>query len=189
MADIPADTLTHAIAATVRAARADLGLSVSALAAQSSVSRAMIAKIERGEVQPTAVLLGRLSGALGLSLSQLLTRAEGSPPRLARAAEQTRWTDPASGYVRRAVSPTPGGPLELVEVELPAGAEVAFPAESFSMSHHQLWVLSGRLRFVEGETVHELRTGDCLQLGPPQPCRYVNPTDRSCRYLVVLARR
>ena len=183
------DTLTKAIARTVRDARLDQALTVSDLARRSGVSRAMIAKIEGGEAQPTAVLLGRLSGALGLSLSQLLTRAEGEPLRLVRAADQARWTDPASGYFRRAVSPTPGGPLELVEVELPGGAEVAYPAESYAFNHHQLWVLAGRLRFVEGETVHELATGDCLQLGAPQPCRYVNPSEQACRYLVALARR
>lgn len=183
------DDLTAAIAATLHSARGQLGLSVSALADRSGVSRAMISRIERGGAQPTAVLLGRLSGALGMSLSELLARAEGEPRRLVRAADQTRWTDPDTGYLRRAVSPAPGGPLELVEVELPAGAVVAYPAESYAFSHHQLWVLAGRLHFREGDVVHELGPGDCLQLGPPQDCAYENRTRRPCRYLVALARR
>lgn len=37
--------------------------------------------------------------------------------------------------------------------------------------------------------MHELAAGDCLQLGQPAPCRYVNPTDAPCQYLVVLTRR
>ena len=45
------------------------------LAETSGVSRAMISKIERGESSPTAVLLGRLSAALELSVSELLTGA------------------------------------------------------------------------------------------------------------------
>ena len=65
-----------ALAAAVAAARAAQGLSASALAERSGVSRAMIAKIERAEAQPTAALLGRLSGALGLTLSELIARAE-----------------------------------------------------------------------------------------------------------------
>ena len=48
---------------------------------------------------------------------------------------------------------------------------------------------SGTLRFVEGATVHELATGDCLQLGPPADCVFVNPGRRPCRYLVALTRR
>jgi quercetin dioxygenase-like cupin family protein len=50
-------------------------------------------------------------------------------------------------------------------------------------------VLAGRLRFHEGDMVHDLATGDCLQLGPPAPCTYHNPGNRSCRYLVALTRR
>ena len=179
----------EALAAAVLGAREAQGLSTSALAERSGVSRAMIAKIERAEAQPTAALLGRLSGALGLTLSELIARAEHAESRLARAAEQPVWTDPDSGYTRRAISPAAGGPLELVEVTLPAGAEVAYPADTYAFIHQQLWVLSGTLRFVEGATVHELAEGDCLQLGPPVDCVFINPARRACRYLVALTRR
>lgn len=183
------DTLTTALAASLQAARLDRGLSVNALAELSGVSRAMIGKVERGQAQPTAALLGRLSGALGMTLSELVARAEEDDRRLVRAAEQPTWTDPDSGYRRRALSPRPGGPLELVEVELPAGAEVAFPAKTYSFVHQQIWVLAGRLNFHEGQTLHELRTGDCLQLGSPAPGTFHNPGGEPCRYLIALARR
>ncbi|MDI6103502.1 helix-turn-helix domain-containing protein [Actinoplanes sp. NEAU-A12] len=181
------DRLTADLAATVRAARTDLNLSVNALAESSGVSRAMIAKIERAEVQPTAALLGRLSAALGLTLSELFARTEGATPRLARHADQILWTDPRTGYRRRSVSPA-GSPVQLVEVELPAGAEVSYPAESYALADHQIWVLAGRLRFREGAVDHELEAGDCLTLGTPAPGTYQNVTDQPCRYLVVLNR-
>ena len=151
----------------------------------------MVGKIERGQAQPTAVLLGRLSAALGMTLSELVARAEGDvgDRRLARAVDQPRWTDPATGYVRRAVSPDAGGPLELVEVTLPAGESVTYPAEAYAFLHQQIWVLEGRLLFHEGDTEHDLAAGDCLQLGAPAPCTFVNATDEACRYLVALARR
>jgi transcriptional regulator with XRE-family HTH domain len=179
----------EALAEALRAAREAQGLSSSALAERSGVSRAMIAKIERAEAQPTAALLGRLSGALGLTLSELIARAERTGSRLARAGEQPVWTDPETGYTRRAVSPAAGGPLELVEVTLPAGVEVAYPADAYAFIHEQLWVLDGPLRFVEGTLTHALETGDCLQLGPPADCVFANPGRRPCRYLVALTRR
>ena len=182
------DPLTARLAVTVRDTRAAQGMSVAALAEASGVSRAMIGKIERGEVQPTAALLGRLSAALGSTLSELIARAEGDDRRLVRAGEQVVWTDPDTGYRRRALSPPHGGPLELVEVELPAGAHVAMPAGAYTFNHHQIWVLRGHLRFHEGEAVHELDAGDCLQLGSPAPCAYVNPTRRPCRYLVAVVK-
>jgi len=182
------DPLTANIAATLRTARTDRDLSVNALAERSGVSRAMITKIERGDVQPTAVLLGRLTAALGLTLSELFARTESESPRLARIADQTVWVDPTTGYRRRSVSPA-SSPVQLVEVELPPGAEVAYPAESFALAHHQIWVLKGRLQFREGEVDHDLDSGDCLELGTPSPGTYRNSTDRPCRYLVVLNRR
>ena len=181
--------LGSAIATTLLAARQARGLSGGALSDRSGVSRAMISKIERGETQPTAVLLSRLAAALGMTLSELVARAEQDQKRLARREEQPVWTDPETGYVRRAVSPVAGGPLELVEVELPAGAEVVQPAESYVLAHHQIWVLAGRLTFREGDVLHELGAGDCLQLGAPAPCAYINRSGASCRYLVVLGRR
>jgi transcriptional regulator with XRE-family HTH domain len=181
--------LSTAIATTLQTARQTRGLSGGALADRSGVSRAMISKIERGETQPTAVLLSRLAAALGMTLSELVARAEQDQKRLARRAEQPVWTDPETGYVRRAVSPVAGGPLELVEVSLPPGAVVAQPASAYALAHHQIWVLDGRLTFREGDVSHDLRPGDCLQLGAPQPCAYVNAGEVACRYLVVLGRR
>jgi transcriptional regulator with XRE-family HTH domain len=183
------DPLSASLATTLHAARLTCELSASALAERSGVSRAMIGKIERGEAQPTAALLGRLSAALGMTLSELVARAEGDDQRLVRAADQPTWIDPDSGYCRRAVSPAAGGPLELVEVDLPAGAEVSYPADAYTFIHQQIWILHGRLRFREGDAEHELEVGDCLQLGPPAPCAFINPTRETCRYLVALTKR
>jgi len=180
--------LSNSLAETVVAVRTARGMSVAALADASGVSRAMIAKVERGAAQPTAVLLGRLAGALGLTLSQLVARAEGEERPVARRDEQPVWTDPATGYVRRAVTPGTGGPLELIEIELPAGARIGFPASTYAGTHHQVWVLEGALRFVEGSVVHDLVAGDCLRLGGPQDCEYVNASAEPTRYLVCLVR-
>lgn len=186
---VVSDPLSASLAATLSAARRSRALSASALAERSGVSRAMIGKIERGEAQPTAVLLGRLSAALGMTLSELVARAEGGDRRVARAADQPTWTDPETGYRRRAVSPISGGPLELVEVELPAGAEISYAADTYAFRHQQIWILEGRLLFREGDTGHELDAGDCLQLGPPAPCTYANTTQEPVRYLVALTKR
>ncbi|GIE83758.1 XRE family transcriptional regulator [Actinoplanes regularis] len=185
---VMSDDLTSELAATLRDVRGEQGLTVNALAERSGVSRAMITKIERGEAQPTAALLGRLAAVLGLTLSELFARTEKETPRLARRADQAVWVDPETGYRRRSVSPA-DGPAQLVEVELPPGASVAYPADSFALARHQIYVLGGRLRFREGEVVHDLATGDCLELGAPTPCEYHNPGTETCRYLVVLSAR
>lgn len=181
--------MTEAIAATVRERRSAQGLSASELAAASDVSRAMIGKIERGEAQPTAALLARLAPALGMTLSDLIAAAEGDAGRLTRHGDQHVWTDPQTGYERRALSPAGRRPLQLVEVRLPAGAEVTMERESYLLVHQQIWILDGTLDFQEGEEHHVLEAGDCLALGDPARCTFANRSRLDCRYLVALARR
>lgn len=183
--------LEQSLAARLRMEREARAWSLSDLAGRSGVSRAMISKAERAEASPTAALLGRLSGAFGLTLSTLLARAEEDASgvgRLARAGQQPLWRDPATGYVRRAVSPPDTEP-ELVHVELPPGARVPYPASAYAHLRGQcVWVLSGTLLFREGSAEHRLVAGDCLALGPPAACEFVNEAAEPCAYLVALAR-
>jgi transcriptional regulator with XRE-family HTH domain len=183
------------LAETVRAERERRGWSIAALAERSGVSKAMISKVERAEASPTASLLGRLSGALGMTLSELLAEAEAGSvdgadahARLSPRAAQTPWRDPETGYRRRTVSP-PASPVELIEVELPRGRRVAYPADAYTFIQQQVWVLDGTLHFTEGTAEHELHAGDCLLLGPPAPCAFANRSRTTVRYAVVIARR
>lgn len=163
--------------------------SVAELASRSGVSRAMISKIERGEAHPTSTVLGKLSGAFGLPLSTLLARAEAQSSRLARTAIQPVWRDPATGYIRRALSPSAEDSLQLTEIELPAGARVSYPAAAYTFIRQQIWALAGTLTFYEGDVVHRLQPGDCLALGTPADCTFENETRRVCRYLVAVVRQ
>jgi len=183
------DDPTPRIAARLREEREGRGWSLGDLADRSGVSRAMISKIERGESSPTATLLGRLSGAFGLTLSSLLARAELQAGRLLRAADQPQWKDPETGYLRRHVSPVTDLPVELVQVELPAGAEVSFPASAYVFVRQLIWVLKGHLTFIEGEIVHEMGAGDCIALGPAAKCTYQCRGSKPCSYVVVLMRQ
>ncbi|TCH99128.1 helix-turn-helix domain-containing protein [Roseococcus sp. SYP-B2431] len=187
------DPLQSLLAGRIRREREARGWAMAELAAASGVSRAMISKVERGEASPTAALLGRLSGAFGLTVSTLLARAEsdGGAGRLSRAAGQEVWTDPETGYVRRQLSPAGADP-ELIHVEMPPSGRVAYPASSYAfMRGHCVWLISGGLTIREGGTENVLRPGDCLafDLTVPQDREYENQTSAPCRYVVTLARR
>ena len=186
------DDIDTRLGSRLRLEREARGWSLSDLAARSGVSRAMINKVERGESSPTAALLGRLSGAFGLTLSALLARTEGpAAGRLMRAAEQPRWQDPATGYIRTQIAPAPGSdlPAELTRVVLPAGASVTFPASSCGFTRHVLWLIEGRLTFIEGDVAHEMVAGDSLEFGPPAECTYRNESAGPCTYAVLVLKR
>jgi transcriptional regulator with XRE-family HTH domain len=187
-------SLDALLAQRIRRERDARGWSIADLAAASGVSRAMISKVERAEASPTAALLGRLSGALHLTVSALLARAEADagPARIARLEAQPLWTDPATGYRRRALSP-PGAEPELVEVTLPPGARVPYTAASFAFLRGQVvWVLDGRLVVEEGTEEARLTEGDCLSfdLETPKGHAFRNPSrSKPCRYVIALSRR
>ena len=179
------DSINQRISARIRVERESRGWSLTELAERAGVSRAMIHKIEHGESSPTATLLGRLSGAFGISMSTLIARAEMQEGKLLRFADQPVWHDPQSHYLRRHVSPRSDLPIELVQIELPAGSDIPMPASSYVQARQLIWLQQGELVFVEGDTRHEMKTGDCLELGPPNDCRFINETSQSCVYLVV----
>ena len=167
------DDLTASLAETVRAARVAQGLSASALAERSGVSRAMIAKVERAEAQPTAALLGRLSAALGLTLSELSrgpsrTIAGSCGRPISRPGPTPR---PATGGGRFAA--VSGGPLELVEVELPAGAEIAYPADGYAFIHQQIWMLDGSCASARATASTTWRPATASSSAPPSPRTFI----------------
>jgi transcriptional regulator with XRE-family HTH domain len=192
MGETPSE-LNQRIADRVRDLRAAQGLSLDALAAKSGVSRSMISLIERGESSPTAVVLEKLAAGLGVMLAALFDApavpAQTPTGPVARRDEQPEWQDPASGYLRRNVSP-PGvpQPMQIVEVRFPAGARVAFETGARDTRvHQQVWVLDGVIDVTLGAERHRLRQGDCLAMQLDRPTMFHNPTRKPTRYAVVIA--
>jgi transcriptional regulator with XRE-family HTH domain len=179
---------TARIARCIRAERERRAWSLAELAARAQLAKATISKIERAEMSPTAVTLLRLAGAFGLTLAGLLLRAEGGGGRLSRAAAQPIWRDPETGYVRRQIFASAGHPVELVQLDMPAGARITLPAASYAHIRQLLWVQSGALVVTEHQERHALAAGDCLAFGPPADVTIANETAAPCHYLVALAR-
>ena len=71
----------------IKVERTARGWSLEALARHSSVSKAMLSKIERGEASPTAELLVRIAAAFEMTLSTLIARAENVGGTLLRLAD------------------------------------------------------------------------------------------------------
>ena len=183
------DATSTGIAERIRVERNARAWSLAELAQHSGVSKAMLSAIERGETSPTAALLVRIAAAFDLTLSALIARAEMRQGRLVRAEAQPEWRDPETGYVRRHVSPASDSPLELIRVEMPAGQSVRFPAASYTFIRQMVWLIDGRLDFSEGPVVHDMRPGDCLELGPPSDCTFHAPGPGPAVYLVAVMRR
>jgi transcriptional regulator with XRE-family HTH domain len=182
--------INQRIASRIAALRAERGMSLDTLATQSGVSRSMISLIERGESSPTAVVLDKLSTALGVTLASLFEDPQPQASPLARRGEQLLWQDPQSGYIRRNVSPPHfRSPIQIVEVEFPAGAKVAYEAAGRDyVLQQQIWLLEGKLELILESGHYKLEAGDCLAMHESQAIIYPNTSKKPARYIVVLSR-
>lgn len=180
------------LAARVRDLRRDRDLTLEQLAALSGVSRSMISLIERQETSPTAAVLNKLADALGISLPALFAgdARAADPDPVSRRADQPVWTDPASGYVRRQLSPAGvDSPLELVEVTFPAGETVVFdnPVRRVGVEQ-QAWVVKGAMDITHNGRTWTLHAGDCMAMTLGDRITFHNPGSQAARYVLALVR-
>jgi transcriptional regulator with XRE-family HTH domain len=177
------------IAGRVRTLRAELGMTLAALAAKCDVSRSMISLVERGESSPTAVVLEKIAWGLGVSLAALFDDSSAPPDPVSRRDQRTSWRDPQSGYVRRNISPPNfPSPIQVVEVVLPAGARVAYETGARDVSiHQQIWVQDGSIEVTLGSVTYRLAKDDCLAMHLNEPSAFRNRTRKRARYIVIIA--
>jgi transcriptional regulator with XRE-family HTH domain len=170
----------------LRRLRHQHGLTLDALARRAGVSRAMISKIERGAAVPTATVLGKLSAAFEVGLSQLVGDARPRHPVLLPQTEQAIYRDPESGLERRSLSPLfPDRSVDFVLNTLPAGSRVVFPG------HHQgveeyLFVSRGQLIVVADGQCHSVGQGSTLFYPGHTVHEFRNDTDQAVEFFIVI---
>jgi transcriptional regulator with XRE-family HTH domain len=180
--------IDNRIGARIRDLRAEKNLTLDSLAHRADVSRAMLSRIERGESSPTAQLLNKVCGGLGVTLSALFAEPAPSGNPLARRADQPTWRDPATNYLRRNISPGgTGSPVDITEIEFPPGASVTFDSPRNTGMDQHVWVLDGTLHLRLGNDRHHLTRGDCLMMRFDRPITFHNPTRQPTRYAIIIS--
>lgn len=177
------------IAAKLKARRESQGLTLDQLSDRTGVSRAMISRIERQESSPTAGLLSRLCDGLDITISSLVADLETRHAALVKAETQPRWSDPATGFERRALTSFAGGAkVEIIHGMLPVGARIDYSAITRLFIDQHIVGLSGHLTFIEAERRYEVGPGDCLHCLLDRPHSFINEGAGPCCYLVILTK-
>ncbi|GGB37671.1 DNA-binding protein [Roseibium aquae] len=165
--------------------RQSRSLTLEDLAERSGVSRATLSRIERGQTSPTAAVLGQLAAVYRLPVAALFADQDLPGPALVRCQDQSVWTDPDTGFVRRGVSPSVSGFRgTVIEGEVPGGKTVAYRTSPLPDLEHHLVVLSGRLTVTLAEGCFEMEPGDCLRFRLNAANSYHAPGPESARYLL-----
>ncbi|GAA2047761.1 helix-turn-helix domain-containing protein [Catenulispora yoronensis] len=189
----PPDDLAGAFGSNVRRRREEAGLTLEQLSTQSSVSRAMLSKVERGEKSPTIGIASRIAHALDASLSDLIGAPTADTTGVAvvmRKKERPIFRDPETGFERHMVSAAPGaGGAELIVHYLPAHISMGLLPAYPPGTEKQVVVLKGTLTVATGGITETLDTGDSLFFQADVEHGFANRTDTPCEYIMVITRR
>jgi transcriptional regulator with XRE-family HTH domain len=174
----------------VRELRRGRGLTLEELAELSGVSRAMISKLERGEKNPTLVVVAKLAGGLGVTLSRLAGTEERREVSVVPRERRMVMRDPETGFERQLLSPNfVGRGVEFIRNEIPEGSTSGeFPPHRRGVEEH-IVVERGSLRAILGGEEYLLREGDALYFEADVRHRFDNAGEGECSYYLVISSR
>ena len=180
--DNDAGALGLRVGRLVHAHRTTQGLSATELAERSGLSRTILARIERGEGNPSIGTMWRIARALRVPLGDLLVEAPAARTRLIRAGEGETMSDP-SGMVGRLVH-TDGRErrTELFALELPPGARRESPPHQPGVEE-LLMVTRGAARVGPEMAPEALGPGDALWFAADVPHAYAVTGHAACHLL------
>lgn len=178
--------LTPVVGANLRRLRVKRGLSLERLARASGVSRAMLGQIELGQSTPTINLLWKISRALEVPFSTLVTDASAREATILRSASAKLLTSADGSFTSRALAPF-NGPrgTEFYELRLaPQGVE---QAEAHAPGTTENLVVSqGDVTIHIGKSRHELSAGDSILFDADVSHAYENHGSREALMYLVM---
>ncbi|RED14049.1 HTH-type transcriptional regulator SutR [Pontivivens insulae] len=146
--------------ARLKAARAQRGLSLDAVAKLSGVSRSMVSQIERGESSPTIATLWNLTTALQVDFAGLLDEQDRAVITVQRASDAPLIEKRGSGCKIKILSqPEDAGQQELYDLTFQSGGVLDSQPHGTGAQEH-LTVLDGRIVVTSGEATEMLEPGD-----------------------------
>lgn len=170
----------------LKALRLQNSLSMQDLADQAKVSKSMICKIEKEEVQPTIDVAARLARALGKTLSEMLHAAQLPKVVHLTKEDQAIWED-SSHIKRRNISPVfEGLKVEWVLVTLPPKTNIICTTNNTFKGEKILLIVKGTLELRINQQVYKLKKGDSFYFDARFPHDFVNQSKEEVEYYVVL---
>ena len=170
-----ATDLAPVVGANLRRLRTKRGLSLERLSQISGVSRAMLGQIELGQSAPTINVLWKISRALEVTFSALMSSRSQSGALVMRSDQAKLLTSKDRSFSSRALFPfDEPRRVEFYELRLASGGVEDADAHAPGTSEN-LVVTAGTVEIdVAGET-HRLVAGDSILFEADSPHAYRNP--------------
>jgi transcriptional regulator with XRE-family HTH domain len=182
--------IVSALGVRVHDFRSRAKLSLSELADQSGVSRAMLSKVERGEKSPTLSIISRIASGLNVSISELMGAApDASAISLTPMSKRTIFIDPESGFERHLLSPTNiDRSIEFLLHRIPRGQSSGVLSNYNVPTEKYIVVVAGTLTVQIGENRHTVKRGDSFYFEIKAPYKLVNEGATLCEYYMVIVK-
>ena len=178
--------LTPVVGSNLRRLRGHRGLSLERLSQLSGVSRAMLGQIELGQSAPTINVLWKISSALGVPFSALIT-ARGTPgPHVLRAEQAKLLRSHDGSFSSRALFPTDRPRrVEFYELRLASGGVEHADAHNPGTTEN-LVVAKGAVDIEVAGRREQLGPGDAIVFEADVPHVYRNRAEgETLMYLVM----
>jgi len=178
--------LTPVVGGNLRRLRGHRGLSLERLSQISGVSRAMLGQIELGQSAPTINVLWKISSALGVPFSALITARGGPGPHVLRAESAKLLTSHDGAFSSRALFPyDEPRRVEFYELRLAPGGVERADAHNPGTTEN-LVVASGSVEIEAAGRKEVLAAGDAIVFEADVPHVYRNRADgETVMYLVM----
>lgn len=176
-------------AAELKRRRNDQGVSLQHLATWAGVSKSMISKIERMEVQPSLAIASRLAEALGTTLSEMLMKDRRMNVVHIPCDQHPLVRSPDQSHVRTILSPIfEKSSVEWLFIEQQPGRSSGSFAPHKPGSEEHVYVLKNQLIAVIGGNSYTLNQGDSLYFEADRSHEFINPGRAVTEYFVIVRR-
>jgi transcriptional regulator with XRE-family HTH domain len=172
-----------AVGRRIRRRRQELSRTLASVAETTGLNIGYLSQIENDKASPSLESLASLAGALDVPIAWFFLDMA-SAPRVVRTADRRKWRGPGGGSATQVDGGIPHE-LAILEATMPAG--VATGLHSHPGDEHHI-IMSGRVRFTQGEHVLDAGPGDYVLLDGTLPHDVETVGDEPARVLIVTLR-
>jgi len=176
-------TLGHKL----RSRRERMGLTLTALAARSGVSAAMLSEVKRDRKSPTLRVATQIAEGLGCAVSDLLVECEGDGVVIQKRRQRRQLVDSSTGIERQVLAPRLlRHGVEVVWYVVPEGqTSEQFPGHRRGVVAHAT-IVRGVLESTTPLGRQMLRAGDSMTYPSGMAHRFRNAGRGVCEFLLVV---
>jgi transcriptional regulator with XRE-family HTH domain len=167
------------VAGRLRRIRELRGLTITEVAQRTGVSKSTLSRLETGQRRPTLELLLPLAQLYDVPLDELVGAPDLGDPRTHLRARQVK------GRMVLPLTENPHG-MQAWKIVIPAAQ--AQPAPRVHEGYEWLYVLSGRMRLIIGDSDHVLEAGELAEFSTSEPHWFGSTGEGPAEVLSLFAR-